>query len=832
MEWISVGPVLNSARVEAVQADPTHPGTIYAAFGSGNLWKTINNGLSWKPIFENQAAQGIGDIALAPSDPNIIYVGTGESLRKNRDFTFSGNGVYRSADGGESWESIGLTDTWHISEIVVHPEDPATVLVAAMGKFWSESESMGVYRTTDAGAHWERVLYVDENTRANDIVIAPSNPDIMYASMWENDLEAPLAESVFGPKTGIYRSEDGGQTWSRIANGLPTGPKVGRIGLAVSYQNPDKVYALVDNHNENNRSSAEVYRSLDGGQQWQKTHGNPLMIFPGIGWYFADLYVNPQDDEEIYGLGVRMAHSKDGGKTFDLVGGKVEHLQPSIAQGLHLDHCELWINPLNPKQLILGNDGGCYLSYDKGENWLHLNNIPAGEFYDITLDQQTPYRIFGGTQDDATVYGPSKEWDNTEKDVWKYLWIDAWSGGDGCVTQVDPEDPNTIYFSMQNGYMLRKDLAADTSKVIAPRRQFPDKDKLRYSFVTPYFISPHDAKTLYHAGNYVMKTNDRGENWKVISADLTHSSDTSKRQGAIGAIAESRIKQGLLYAGTSHGAFWVSQNDGENWTEHSAFPTAGTYLPLANIRSICPSAHQAGRVYLAMTGRNFDDLNNYLFSSEDHGQTWQSLHANLPNEPAHVILEDPMHQDILYVGLSSGVYVTFDRGQSWSLLGDKLPYVSVADLAIQERENDLVIATHGRGIYYVNLDPIHQVFAANRLDEKQTLLLPVPSISAPRYRDTHKDIDQASLSKLPISFLMAEAGVAHFVIRNKSDRIVWEYDFAGKKGLNQFRWDLVVDSSTSDLPYFIHYQSYLRKGKYTLELIDVNTVQKQTFELR
>ena len=832
LQWIPVGPVLNSARVEAVQADPTHPGTMYAAFGSGNLWKTTNNGLSWRAIFEEQAAQGIGDIALAPSNPNIIYVGTGESLRKNRDFTFSGTGVYRSADGGENWTHIGLSDTWHIGEIVVHPEDPSIVFVAAMGKFWSESESMGIYRTLNAGKDWERVLFVDKNTRANDVVISPSNPSIIYASTWENDINAPLSESVYGPNSSVYKSEDGGTTWSRIDNGLPTDPKKGRIGLAVSHQDPNKVYALMDNRNLGSRLSAEVYRSLDGGKQWQKTHDAPLMIFPGIGWYFADIYVNPSNDEEIYGLGVRLVHSKDGGKTFDIIGGKVEHLHPSRAPGLHLDHCELWINPLNPKHLLLGNDGGCYLTYDGGESWLHLNNIPAGEFYDITLDQEEPYRIFGGTQDDATVYGPAKEWDNTQKDVWKYLWVDAWSGGDGCVTQVDPDDPNTVYFSMQNGYMLRKDVAADTSIVVAPRRQFPEKDKLRYSFVTPYFISPHDAKTLYHAGNYVMKSLDRGDHWEVISDDLTMSSDTLKNVGAIGAIAESQLKPGLLYAGTSHGAFWVSQNDGENWMEHSAFPAAGTYLPLANIRSICPSSHQEGRVYMAMTGFNFDDLNTHLFRSDDHGEHWTSLHANLPNEAANVILEDPVHEDILYVGTSSGVYITFNRGQSWALLGPNLPHVSVADLAIQERENELVIATHGRGIYYVSLGPVHQVFAADFLHKKETLLLPLPVISAPSYQDTHKDVDPTSLSKLPISFWAAEAGVTHFVIRNKLDKIVWEYDYQAKAGLNQFRWDLVVDSTSSDLPYFIHYQRYLKRGKYTLEMVNATTQQIEAFELK
>ncbi|MEZ5043204.1 MAG: hypothetical protein R2828_25135 [Saprospiraceae bacterium] len=833
LQWIPVGPVLNSARVESVQADPAHPGTMYAAFGSGNLWKTVNNGLSWKPMFENQAALGIGDIALAPSDPNIIYVGTGESLRKNRDFTMPGTGVYRSDDGGESWRHLGLDDAWHIGEISVHPQNPEIVFVAVMGKFWSESESMGVYRSQNGGKDWERVLFVDKNTRANDVVIAPSDPNIIYASMWENDLTKPLNESVYGPQSGIYRSADGGTTWARLDKGLPEGPKIGRIGLAVSYQNPDKVYALMDNRNNEKGDASEVYKTENGGKNWKRSHADPLMIFPGIGWYFADIYVNPQDDEEIFGLGVRMAHSADGGKSFDLVEGKVEHLHPSPAQTLHLDHCEMWINPLNPQHLVLGNDGGLYVSYDKGLSWLHLNNIPAGEFYDITLDNQEPYLIYGGTQDDATVFGPAKEWDNTQKDSWKYLWIDAWSGGDGCVTQVDPEDPNTIYFSMQHGALRRKDLAADSSKGIAPARQVALGDKLQYSFVTPYFISPHAAKTLYHAGNYVMKTMDRGDHWELISGDLSGSKLASKKEGVAGAIAESPLQAGLLYLGTNRGVFWTSPNDGADWEEHSYIDskTETEALPIANIRSIFPSVHAVSRVYMAMTGLNDDDLNNYLFVSENKGETWTSLTANLPNEPANVILEDPVYEDILYAGLYRGVYVSINRGKSWFLLGDNLPAVSIGDLAVQERANDLVVATHGRGIYYLNLDPIHQAYQIG-LPLSKDHLFPVPDGQSPKRRDTHRDIDESTLSKIPISFWMAEEGMAQFTLWDSADHMVWEYALKAPQGLNQFRWNMLIQEESSDRPYFIHYKRYLVPGQYRLEMKTENGNGKAVFQVK
>mgnify|MGYP003327579126 FL=1 len=328
---------------------------MYVAFGSGNLWKTTNNGISWKPIFNNIPSIGIGDIALAPSNSNIIYVGTGESLKKARNFTMPGTGIYRSINAGESWQYLGLEDSWHIGEISVHPTNPDIVLVSVLGHFWTSNINRGVYRTIDGGKSWERVLYIDEKTGSIDVVISPSNPNIVYASMWEN------YPSISGKNSGVYKSEDNGKTWEKITNGLPSGKKTGRIGLAVSYSNANKIYALVDNLANERNNAAEVYSSVDGGKNWNKTHKDNLLIFPGIGWYFADIYVSPNDDNEIYALGVRTAKSSDGGKSFKNLRGDVKRLNSSAAKGLHLDHCELWINPLNDKHIALGNDGGCLL---------------------------------------------------------------------------------------------------------------------------------------------------------------------------------------------------------------------------------------------------------------------------------------------------------------------------------------------------------------------------------------------------------------------------------------------------------------------------------------
>lgn len=804
-QWELLGPVLNSARVESVQVDPNQPGTMYIAFGSGNLWKTVDNGLTWKAIFEEQAALGIGDIALAPSDPSIIYVGTGESLKKARNYTMPGVGVYRSDDGGESWRHLGLEDSWHIGEIVVHPQNPDIVFVAVLGHFWSTNTNRGLYRTTDGGKTWEQVLYIDENTGANDVVIAPSDPEVIYVSMWEHHPD------LSGPNTGIYGSTNGGDSWKRLETGLPEGPQKGRTGLAVSHTNPNKVYALMDNLNGNVRRAAEVYRTDDGGQHWRRTHEEDLLIFPRIGWYFTDIYVNPQDDDEIYGLGVRMAHSADGGKTFDLIGGRVWHLNPSRAQTLHLDHCELWIHPQNPNHLVLGNDGGLYVSYDRGGSWVHFNNIPAGEFYDITTDHQSPYRIFGGTQDDATVYGTARPWNPDFPDTWRYLWIDPWSGGDGCVTQVDPIDPNTVYYSAQNGAVMRKDMLADTITRIKPGLPREHFGELAFNFVAPYFISPHASKRLYIGGNYVFKTENRGDNWQVISPDLSRSADSTKQSTAAGALVESHTQEGLLYFGGDRGVFWTSKDGGDHWEECSSG------LPNYYIRSIYPSRHQSGRVYVALTGLNYDKLEAHLFRSDQYGKNWMPISNNLPDEPINVIVEDPVYEDILYVGGYRGVYISTNRGASWSVLGRGMPAVSIGDMEIHEPSLDLVVGTHGRGIYRVNLRSLHEAFATKSWPPQGNHLYTVPVMTSPKVRPMYREVEAATVSAFPISFWLERAGRVSLSVVEK-DSVLWSTEWDGKAGFNQFSWNLQTKTQTSMEPYFFHYRRFLQPGTYQLVL--------------
>ncbi len=804
LEWISLGPVMNSARAACVQGDPTRPGTLYAAFGPGNLWKTTDGGLTWRAIFENQPVLGIGDVALAPSRPETIWLGTGVDLKKPRNFTMTGAGVFRSDDGGLTWRHLGLQDSTHIGRIDVHPRDPETAFVAVHGHYWSTNPNRGVYRTRDGGRTWDHVLFVSERTGANDVVIAPSDPDIVYATTWEN------FPDVAGPSSGVYKSEDGGTTWRRLAGGLPSGDRTGRIGLAVSPRDAAKAYVLVDNLNRGDAPAAEVYRTDDGGTTWRRTHQDDLLIFARIGWYFTDIYVNPRDDEEVYALGIRLARSVDGGKTFRLVGGDVHHLVPNPAESLHLDQCEMWIDPANPDHLALGNDGGVYTSWNRGGTWLHHNNIPAGEFYDISVDDGSPYRVFGGTQDDASIFGPAREWDPRFPDGWSYVWLDAWSGGDGCVTFADPTDPQTVYFSSQNGAARRKDLRTGRSVSIMPRPPERLKGKVRYNFITPYFASVHDPKVLYHAGNYVFKSADRGASWALVSPDLSVSADPERLSTAAGALAESPLRAGVLYAGTDRGAFWVSRDDGKTWEERSAG------LPPFYVRSICPSRFKAGRVYAALPGINYDDLGCHIYVSEDDGATWKSLAAGLPDEVAYVILEDPANENILYAGLLRGVYVSTDRGATWALLGPGLPAAAVSDLVIQEREEDLLAGTYGRGIYKMNIRPVREAFRDG--EPKSDILFSPPAAGLPWINDTHRDPAMKSAEKVPLTFYLTRAADVVLSVENVRGDTVWTRPLQGRKGFNQVRWDLVVRTEDSGEAYFFRYLRFAAAGTYTLKL--------------
>ncbi len=817
LTWNLIGPTINSGRVEAIDVLPDNPSTIYAGFGSGNLWKTTNHGLSWEAIFDNHAGYSIGDVSIAPSNSNIVYVGTGESLRAKRAHTIPGAGVYRSDDAGKTWNSIGLANTHHIGRIAVHPTNPDIVFVAALGSFYSPSEERGIYRTENGGESWEKVVYVNDRVGGNEVVFAPTDPSILYASTWY------CSEDKAGPGGTLHKSTDGGKTWKVINNGFPAGEMNGRTGLAVSLQNSSKVYAFTDNVNAGyENGSGELYLTLDGGESWKKTNDKNLKILNTFGEVFTDCFVNPLDDNEIYVLGISVLRSTDGGKNFEPLKGTVQHLQPSPANFFHLDHHEMWINPSNPNHIIVGNDGGVYISYDTGSTWMHYNNLPVGEFYFVRTDNDTPYKIYSGTQDDSAVRGPAKTLKKEGADGWEYVWIDPWGGGDGIVVAPDPENSDIVYYESQNGAIRRKSMSTGETKSIRPRLPKDSLNQLFNEWLTPFFTSAYTPKTLYYGANYMFKSTDRGDNWKVISPDLSLSSDPNRVGNGIIAMEESPNRQGLLYAGTSKGAAWVSKDDGANWTEISEG------LPRKYIKSFAPSKFKESRVYVTQSAIGEDDLSAYVYRSEDFGSTWENITSNLPQAPVNVILEDPLFENVIYIGTFNGVYVSLNRGESWHVLGTEIPNSFVSDMTIQERENDLIAVTHGRGIFKIDLEPLHN-YLKNTPEAAEFLY--ISEAILPQGDGSGKP-DFSSYENVAFNFYSPSEGKLKLNIIDKEGSSVFTKEISGQKGLNTYSWDLILGPITRDDPYLFNFVELAKPGDYRIHLTGDQLDIESTFSIK
>jgi len=717
MEWRAVGPMQAGARVEAIAVPAGSRNTIFVGIGSGNLWKTENNGISWTPIFEKESSFSIGDVAVAPSDPEVVWVGTGETQPRHSGYSYSGTGVFRSTDAGATWRNMGLHDTHHIGKVLIHPTDPNVVFVAALGHFWSSNRERGVFRTTDGGESWDHVLSINDHTGVVDLVMDPSDPNTLYAAAWDAVSGRPVEA---GNDSGIFRTTDGGETWQKLTGGLPDGP-LGRSGLDVAPGAPDVVYAFVDNWGPSTVEDreivgGEVYRSDDGGDTWRKVNQEDLYPVYGVyGWKFADIRVSPKNPDELFILGNRAFRSMDGGRTFSRIGEKILRMHDTRGVIMHLDHHEIWIDTLDPDRILLGNDGGLYQSWDRGDTWLHINNIPAAEFYSISLDDSRPYRIFGGTQDNAALYGPShipigdQVWD-----PWENVYLDQWTGGDSFDTYLDPTDPTQVYYEHQHGAMRRMDISQDSvltgaARSIRPRfgdrRQRGEADAWRSGWYTPFIISHYDPSTLYVGGNRLLVSRDRGETWEPVSPDLSDPAGGSRAVvplGTITMIGESHLTPGLIYVGTEGGSLWRTRNEGEDWER------IGSDLPGKWVSRVVASVHEPGRVFLSQTGFREDDFSTYLARSEDFGVSWTSIAGNLPAESVNVIQEDPENPDILYVGTDMGAYVSGDGGNAWYSLSAQLPTTPVHDLDVHPKAGELVIGTHGRSAFVLELAPVRE----------------------------------------------------------------------------------------------------------------------------
>ena len=690
LQWRTVGPRKQGGRIESIACPPGNTSVMYIGVGSGNIWKTVNNGITWKPIFEYESAGAIGDVAVSQSDPNILWVGTGEVLM-TRNSTIPGMGVFKSTDAGGSWHNMGLIDTHHIGRILIDPKNPNVVYVAAIGHLSSPNRQRGLFKTSDGGKTWEHSLFIDEQTAVIDMCFDPSDSKILFATSWHRALEG---QNNYGATSGIHKSIDGGKTWRRLTGGVPTGNDIGRIGIDVGTSNPKVVYALVDCKQED-----ALYRSDNGGQTWRKTNRDLVRA----SWDWCEIRVSPDNENELYSIGQNSFVSRDGGLTFQKIGGTIVHLLPHDSRILHLDTHAMWIDPLNTDRIVFGNDGGLYFSYDRAENWLHVNTLPIAECYAVTYDMEDPYNIYIGTQDNAALYGPSDTVvEDGGPDPWQHVYLDHWGGGDSYFTYRDPSDFNTIYYESQNGGLRRKNMVTGKAKGIRPALS-DGAGRLRFAWMTPFFPSAHDPKTLYCGANYVLKSPNRGDDWLRISPDLTQGEAMpNQRYRAIMTLAESKLKPGLLYAGTENGNLFVTRNDGDSWE------SIDKGLPRHCYTGVVASPHDARTVFVTLTGMAQDNFSPFVFRSDDQGETWTSISDGLPLEPVHVIHEDPQVKNLLYLGTMLSVYVSVDGGTSWHSLRSNLPTTSVHDLFVHPREHELVIGTHGRSVYILDVSSFYK----------------------------------------------------------------------------------------------------------------------------
>lgn len=683
LQWKAVGPRLQGSRVSCFSCPPGNTSVIYLGVGLGGLWKSVNNGTTWTPIFDGQSTQSIGDVAVAPSNPNVVWLGTGESLMSGN--STPGAGMFRSIDAGKSWKFLGLRDSHHIGRVVVDPKDPDVAYVAAVGHNFSPNSERGLFKTTDGGKTWTHSLKIDDKTGVIDLVMDPSNSRTLYATAWCRDRAS--GRGLRGQEGGIFKSTNAGGTWTKLGGGFPDNDHVGRIGIDISRSNPRVLYALL----ESDTDELGLYRTADAGATWEKVNKEPVKA----GWDWCKVRVSPDDENNVYLPGQRTLTSSDGGKTFQQVGGTLVHLLPHGSQILHLDTHAMWIDPKNADHILLGNDGGFHVSWDRGKSWLHHNNIPVAECYSVSYDTSTPYNIYVGTQDNAALYGPSTfELKDGVQDAWKHVFLDPWGGGDAFFTYRDPANPDTVYFEQQMGELQRKNMLTGAVRNIKPKAADPGPT-LRFNWMTPYLLSPFNPSTIYFGANQIFKSENRGDSWTSISPDLAVlGGATGKLQkGTVTSLTESPLKRGMLLVGTDLGTVQLSMDDGMSWNQ------VGVGFPKRAVSRVLPSSFDAGTIYVSLTGFRNDDTTPYLFRSRDFGAKWTSISGNLPAEAIYVVIEDPRDRDTLYVGTDLGVYVTQNGGGTWHSLCNGLPALRIFDLFLHPQTLELVAATHGRAVY-------------------------------------------------------------------------------------------------------------------------------------
>ena len=712
-----IGPALTSGRISDMAVNPCDHSEFYVAAAAGGVWKTTNGGMTFDAVFENEGSFSIGCVTMDPKNHNVVWVGTGEN--NNQRSVSYGDGVYKTEDGGKSWKRMGLEKSEHIGMILIDPCCSDVVYVAAYGPLWSAGGERGVYKTEDGGKTWKRVLEISENTGVNEVHMDPRNPDVLYATAHQRR-RSQWTYLGGGPESGIYKSTDAGATWNKINKGLPGGDK-GRIGMVISPANPEKIYAAVEA-----ADGGGFYRSTNRGASWEKMSNTQ-----SGGNYYQELIADPVDEDRVYLMSTYTMVTVDGGTTFTMRGERSKHID---------NHC-LWINPQNPLHHMEGTDGGVYETFDRGQTWRMFTNLPVTQFYKVSVDNAWPfYNVTGGTQDNYSMVGPSQTL--SDHGIVTSDWIVTVTG-DGFESVVDPVDPNIVYAQSQHGNLVRFDKKSGESRMIQPKERKGEKE-YNWNWDSPLLVSPHNHKTIYFAANKLFKSIDQGDSWEVISDELDQNIDrnllpvmgkvwpmdavaknsSTSRYGACVSLDESRLKQGLIYAGTDDGQINITEDDGKSWRKVNRFSGVpeNTY-----VYDLIADKHDVNVVYAAFNNHKSGDFTPYVYKSSDMGRTWKSISGDLPTGSIYALEQDHVKGDILFAGTEYGVYVTLDGGQKWRRLKTGLPTTNVRDMAIQERENDLVLATFGRGFFvldnYAGLRDITPEMA-----EKEGYILPVKDV--------------------------------------------------------------------------------------------------------
>ncbi len=781
----AIGPAVMGGRIAAIDATADSPSTIFVGAASGGVWRSTDGGTTFKPVFDKYT-QSIGAVKIDPSSSDTIWVGTGESWVRNS--VSVGDGVYKSTDGGNSWNRVGLEDSEHISRIVVDPKKSDTVYVCATGHLWNANEERGVFKTTDGGKSWKRILYVNGDTGCGDLAIDPQEPDILYAGMWQFR-RSPDFFSSGGPGSGFYKTTDGGEHWEKMTEGLPEGD-LGRIGIGVAPSRPAVIYALVEAKDNG------LYRSDDFGEHWRLVNsGFNIAVRP---FYFATVTVDPSNYERVYKPSLSFAISGDGGKSFS--GGIMD------GGAVHSDSHSVWVNPAHPNQLLLGTDGGVYESRDKGVSWRFLNQIPVAQFYAVSYDMEWPYNVYGGLQDNGTWMGPSRAPGGIANRHWRVL-----GGGDGFHAVPDPTDSDVVFVESQGGEIVRVRRSTGETREIKPFPQ-PGEEEYRFNWDTPIYASPNKPGRIYLGSQYLLRSDDRGDSWTRISPDLTTDNPKLQRQKQSGgltvdnstaenhttiiAISESPLDGDLIWVGTDDGNLQLTRDGGEHWMN-----VAGNVpgLPKGTWVSSVEAGHQdPGTAWATFDGHRTGDMKSYVYRTTDFGTSWTPLATDDLDGYVQVVREDPKASHLLFLGTEHGLYISIDGGESWAAYSEKFPPVPVDGIAIHPRESDVILATHGRGIWIIDdITPLRSL-TPESLNEDVVMLPSRPAIQIIPANEQRFDADAVFVGETPgevasISYYLKKRhifGDSKVEVLDAEGNLVSTLPAGKRRGINRVDWPM------------------------------------------